>query len=536
MLQNQRVAGIRRAALAVMAVAAMFVVSACGGASSLSPGSHAASVYTGGAPGGTPVHGGTATVDSAEAPASLDPITINAPGTINPSVAIFDTLVELVPGNTEPQPALATSWSVNKAGTLYTFHLREGVDFSNGQPLTAKDVIFSLERARTSPGGCEPLAQPWKQLSTPSPTTVQLRLRAPYPTLIDSLTVPCFAVISSDAFKHEGAKQFGLHPVGTGPFMLESATPGFTAVTVVRNPHYWRSGQPYLNSVVFNQVENQNSRILAVRSGAASIALGIPYSQVATLKSTPGVRMLVQPLWGSSLNVVNTRSTPLNQINVRKALEYAIPYQQIIKSIFKGLGQQSNSIWGTDMKYWDSSVPYFNYDVAKAKQLLRSSSVPNGFNLTLDVESGESANELMASILQSSWAQMGVHVKVQTLPFATLLTDAVSGKFAIAMFPLESAGNFFYDPNQAATDYLDAPELPPTSLKLKAMIEKVTVTQPASEREALFHQIQRLSYAEEAFFQPIVTLTALSLTTDAIHNFSVLPSTYMRMNEVWVQH
>src|ERR1700733_219778 len=96
MLQNQRVAGIRRAALAVMAVAAMFVVAACGGASSLSPGSHAASVYTGGAPGGTPVHGGTATVDSAEAPASLDPITINAPGTINPSVAIFDTLVELV--------------------------------------------------------------------------------------------------------------------------------------------------------------------------------------------------------------------------------------------------------------------------------------------------------------------------------------------------------------------------------------------------------------------------------------------------------
>ncbi|MFZ2051329.1 MAG: ABC transporter substrate-binding protein, partial [Solirubrobacteraceae bacterium] len=163
-----------------------------------------ASFYTGGTPGGTPVRGGTVVVDSAEAPASLDPLLSVTPGDDRPSAAIFDTLVEFMPGSKQVQPALAKSWKISPNAMTFTFHIRPGVRFSNGEPLTGKDVVYSLSRTKNLPNSvCRYLTTEWKSVTLTWPMTVQMQLGKPYPSLVEQINVPCFGIVHEKVVLHE---------------------------------------------------------------------------------------------------------------------------------------------------------------------------------------------------------------------------------------------------------------------------------------------------------------------------------------------
>jgi peptide/nickel transport system substrate-binding protein len=180
-----------------------------------------------------------------------------------------------------------------------------------------------------------------------------LELSKPQPAVLEDLYTFAFGIASKSVYEREGRKAFALHPVGTGPFMVTHVAPGFTEIAMKRNPYYWRSGEPYLNGIVFKLVESDNARVLAVRSGAADVGTGIPYSQAISLRATTGVKMLIGPIWGASYNWFNRGKAPFNEIDVRRALMYATPREEIIKAIYKGLGTPANSPWGR-LKYWDS--------------------------------------------------------------------------------------------------------------------------------------------------------------------------------------
>jgi peptide/nickel transport system substrate-binding protein len=495
--------------------------------------------YTGAAPGGQPVAGGTATVDTAEAPTTLDPVSVITPGDTRPSTAIFDTLVELMPEENEPSPALAQSWTVSPDGKTYTFTLRPGVQFSNGEPLTAADVTYSLLRVKNLPiSSCQTFTKRWRTIRSLGANKVEIDLDQPEPALIGTLTVPCFGIVPKALVEREGEKQFAANPVGTGPFIFKSTTPGNSKITLEKNPHYWRKGQPYLSGLIFNQVENENSRILAVRSGSAQIGLGMPYAQAQALESTPGVRMLVEPLWGSSINPINNTKPPLNNVEVRRALLYATPYSEIIQAVYKGYGYQTNGVWGK-MKYWDSSVPPYPTDVKKAKELLANAGLPNGFSVTMQIQGGETGAELIAQILQSSWAKAGVKVDIQTLNSTTLYANLFSGKFELQLLPPEATGAEFYNPDGAVQSYLNDTELFPgevPSKRLASQINTAVSTQSQTKRKELFQEIQAESYVKEPTWIPIVSLAALNLVTEAVHGFSELPNNHIRWDEVWLAH
>jgi peptide/nickel transport system substrate-binding protein len=350
------------------------------------------------------------------------------------------------------------------------------------------------------------------------------------------MAVFSFAIVPKNVWEHEGAKVFGLHPIGTGPFMVKSATPGFTKITEVRNPYYWRSGEPYLNELVFNQVESDNARILGVRSGAATITQGIPYAQVASLEKTPGVKMLVGPEWGATDNLFNRAKAPFNEVNVRKALMYATPREEIIKAVYKGIGTPANSMWGK-VKYWDPNVPLYPYDLAKAKELLKASSVPNGFNMTINIADGETEGELLASILQSSWAQIGVHATIQSISAATLFTDFFAGKYQFLVLAPED-GLLTGDDPSAASGYFESPEAgygPPAGPKIVGLLRKATTSTGEALRTKLFGELQYDSYFQEPVAQVIVNLVTLNLVSNSLHGFQVLPNSFTRMELAWVQ-
>ncbi|MGA8355223.1 MAG: ABC transporter substrate-binding protein [Solirubrobacteraceae bacterium] len=512
----------------------------CGG-SSTKAGSpvKTASFYTGWTLGGTPVRGGTAIVDTPEAPTTFDPFD-GTPGDsgINTERQVFDQLIEMVPNGSgaEIAPALASSWTVSPDRLTYTFKIRKGVHFSNGESLTGEDVVFSLKKVELPLDAEYVFTKPWKKIALLGPMTVQLQLSKPEPALLEYLTGFTLSIVPEKVYEREGGKGFGLHPIGTGPFVLKSSTAGFSTITMVRNPYYWRTGKPYLNELVFNVVESDNARILAVRSGAATIAQAIPYSQAATLRHTPGVKMEIGPEWGSTYNVFNRAKAPFNEVNVRRALVYATPREEVIKAVYKGLGTPANSLWG-QLKYYDAKVPLYPYDLQKAKELLKSSSVPHGFDMTIGVPSGETQGELLASILQSSWAQIGVHATIQDIPTTTLLTNFFAGKYEFAIFPPEDGWSEVYSPDGIAFYFDDAtPGFgPPASAKVVAQLQKATVSPNEEERRKLFEEIQYETYWQEADFMTIANLVSLNLVSDSLRGFQVVSTSNVRMDQLWLQ-
>jgi peptide/nickel transport system substrate-binding protein len=538
---------VRRRGLGLVAIAAAaaLVVSGCGSSVHKAPGGASgstASFYTGWPSAGTPRAGGTLVVDAGEGTNSLSPLTAATQGVLGPETAIYDQLVELMPapGAQEPtlEPGLASSWNLSTDGLIYTFHIRPGVEFSNGEPLTAEDVAFSLHTESLPTAGGYTFTTDWKQISVSGPLTVTLTLKKPESATLELLNVPTFSIVPKRAFQREGATKFGLHPIGTGPFMLKSAAPGFTTITLTRNPHYWRAGKPYLDGLVFDHVESDNARILAARSGAADIAQQIPYSQVSTLQSTPGVKMLIGPEWGASFVVFNRAKAPFNDVNVRKALLYATPREEIIKSVYKGLGTGANSLWG-QLKYWNSRVSPYPYNPSKAKELLKHSTVPNGFDMTLSITAGETQGELLAAILQSAYAKIGVHVSTRSVESTTLDADFFAGKTEAVAFPPEAGWSSVYEPNADAAFYLNNHEAggftPAASKKAVAELVDASTTTSEAEKRKLFSELQYQTLWQEALFLPIVNLVSLNLVSDKVRGYQVLPNLNIRWERAWLQ-
>jgi peptide/nickel transport system substrate-binding protein len=537
--------GMRWSALLASGLTSLVLVAGCG-SSSTAPSSSSggggsssgASFYTGWPTGGTPVRGGRLTVAEAEATNTLNPFE----GTTGqqPTGQIFDELVELMPGkNNEPQlePGLATSWTISPDHLVYTFHLRKGVRFSNGETVTGEDVAFSLKQTLlpTSPG--QSLTTDWKRVSLVGRMTVQIELAKPQLSLLENLDTFFFAIVPKAVYQRDGAKAFGTHPVGTGPFMISHVTPGFTEIALKRNPHYWRSGEPYLNEVVFKLVESDNARVLAVRSGAAGLGVSIPYAQAASLRATSGVKMLIGPEWGASYSWFNRAKAPFNEINVRRALMYATPREEIIKAVYKSLGTPANSPWGR-LKYWDSKVPYYSYDLKKAKELLKDSSVPNGFDVTIEVTGGETEGQLLASILQSSWARIGVHASIHALSSAALSSNFFSGKYSFTIWPPLAGYSLVFDPEAATKVYFTTTEPgfgPPASKEFVAKAERAATATDEAQRGRLYSELQYDAYQKEALFMPIVNLVSLNLVGDSVRGLEVMPNTFIRMEQVWMQ-
>jgi peptide/nickel transport system substrate-binding protein len=539
--------GSRPRLLAILCIGVALACAGCGGSSNSGGGAFSlnakASFYTGGTPGGTPVRGGTVVIDRSEAPSTLDPVESGLPGEILPVLSVFDQLTETFPGSDkEPQPGLAQSWTISPSGLLVTLHIRPGVKFSNGEPLTGEDVVYSLERLSLPTASAHFLTTFWSKVSLAGPMTVQIQLKKPTPSLLDDLSYVPTSIVPKKVVEREGQKQFALHPIGTGPFMIKSVTSSYSTIMMVANPHYWRAGQPYLERVIWNQVPEGNARVLAVRSGAATIATGIPFSQAGSLRSTPSARLLIEPLSGSAEEIVNNASSPLNEVNVRRALAYAIPRQQIIKSVYGGLGLPSNDVLGDDVKYWDPRVPTFPYDIAKAKELLKQSSVPHGFNMTITLPSGAPELALTAAIQQSAWAQIGVHVKIESLEPTSALNNFFTGKYQLYLYTPEDSVVETYAPDEVSLldeDYPDSGNHSGDSYynspHVTELLRKAVTTTNEAEQGKLFGEIQYLVNFKEAGYFSVAFVPALTLVSPSLRGFEVPPTGYFRLEKAWLQ-
>lgn len=533
----------RRAIACAAGCAALVLAAAgCGSSASKSPSSSTklASFYTGGTPGGTPVKGGTITVDQGENVKSLDPVKLIQPSEVQVDRAVFDQLFEYLPGNPAPQPALAQSYSVSNNGLTYIFHIRPGVKFSNGEPVTGEDVVYSLNRQKLPIAaiGTVIKAKSW-QVSLVNPMTVKLQLQSVMPSLIGDMGLVQMSIVPKKVLEKEGETAFASHPVGSGAFAFSSSTSTFSTVKLARNPNYWRSEQPYVDNVVFNEVLETNARILAVRTGAATIATGISFSQVASLKGATGVRMLIEPLQDTDPVFFQLSKPPFNNVNVRRALNYATPREEIIKAVFKGLAEPANAPAG-HLQYWNSKLPAPAFDLAKAKQLLKESPYPHGFSTNMILPAGEPDAALVASILQSTWAKIGVHVNIQPLNVGTWVADQFASKYELSTWNDEGFVTEQY-PNDL-TMYIDFTEAGGTNalgtnyknMEVVKLLEEALGTQNETTRRERFYKAEEILMNQDPPLIAIAEIPSRTLVSASLRGFTLQPGNAMRLEQAWL--
>jgi peptide/nickel transport system substrate-binding protein len=453
--QHMRTAG----AILISSVSIAVVVSGCGGGGGGGSTASLSGLYgpsKSDACSSSPVRGGNLVYERQAATQTTDPLNPrNGNGDIFAYNLIYSGLVRSDPtGQTNKiVPSLSDRWTVSPDGKTYTFHLRQGIKFSNGQPVTSEDVAWTLNRFGNPKinGIMSAVAIGFGNATAVDPSTVKVQLTKPIASFLYNISIwPAF-ILPKNLVEKEG-NAFYKHPVGTGPFMMKEFAKG-SHITFARNPNYWEAGKPYLDSVRFNFVSDSNTRILALRAGDAHVMDVVPFSQVNSLRADKSIVVqaakvpLFLGLW------LNHLKAPFADLNVRQAMQYAINRPVLNKQIFAGLGTIPNSVlMGFSMDAPDSVVKPYGYDVAKAKQLMAKSKFPHGFSTTLQYPAGTDFYKQLALALQQEFGAIGIHVKLVEQDTATVTNNWFTRKFDMS-FPFASFTSDLTVPDEYA-DFL----------------------------------------------------------------------------------
>ena len=321
---------------------------------------------------------------------------------------LFDSLYSIDEGKFTFTPALAESIEMNAGATVATIRLRKGVEFHNGKTLSAEDLIFSLKRI----------------LNTANPGNAHSSLAAVDPSglkQLDKYTVRATLKTPDAMFPYRwGNDQTAIvpvgfdpkKPVGTGPFMLQSFTPGTQSV-FVRNPNYWMDGLPYLDKLVIVDFSDDTSRVNALRSGQLDALDGFDPSLLGQIKSAGGFQTLMAKSGYYQPITMRVDRAPFNDVRVRQAMRLICNRPQMVEQAYGGYAAVANDMPDpADPAF--PSMPQRVQDLAQAKSLLKAAGQEN-LNLTFTTapEDVDLVNSAQVFAQQASAA--GVKIKIDNL-------------------------------------------------------------------------------------------------------------------------
>lgn len=370
---------------------------------------------------GEPVKGGEITIGIAQdLDDSLDPHQTVAAGTREVLFNIFEGLVK-PNSDGEMIPAVAEKYTLSEDGTTYTFTLREGVKFHNGQTVTAEDVVYSINRCAAVPEGQEkPLVAAFsavKSVEALDEKTVAVTIAQRDLEFISYMTA---AIIPADYENQDTA------PVGTGPFRFVSRTPQQDFV-MERFEDYW--GAPaWLDKVTYKICENADALVMNLNGGSIDLCAHLTSAQASQLNQNfqvlEGTMNLVQAIY------LNNQAKPFDNQLVRQALCYAIDRQGIMDMVADGHGTAvGSSIYPAFTKYFlPELVDKYPHDVAKAKELLAQAGYPDGFDMTISVPNNYQPHMDTAEVVAEQLREAGINVTIQPVEWSTWLDTIYNGR------------------------------------------------------------------------------------------------------------
>ena len=398
---------------------------------------------------------------------SLDPHKAVAAGTKEVMFNVFEGLVKPT-SNGDLIPAVASNYTVSEDHLTYTFTLREGVKFHNGDAVTAEDVVYSLKRvaAPTETGVVQVEALSiMADVAAVDERTVAITLTEPSNEFISYLTV---AILPADYTQQDTA------PIGTGPFTFVSRS-AQENIVLAKFEEYWGQ-KAYLDQVTFRIIENAEGLLMGLQSGAIDICSHLTTTQVSQLSDSEfsiaqGNMNLVQAMY------LNNAVAPFDNVLVRQALCHAIDRQMILDLAFDGYGTLiGSSMYPAFGKYFDDTLTnHYAYDVDAAKALLAQAGYPGGFDMTITVPSNYQPHMDTAEVVVEQLKAIGVNAVIQPVEWETWVSEAYVGR------------NF-----QATLVGVDA-----STMTARALLERFTSTYSKNfinynnaEYDALFAQAQ----------------------------------------------
>ncbi|HET7119733.1 MAG TPA: ABC transporter substrate-binding protein [Solirubrobacterales bacterium] len=424
-----------RGMLALIAVCAM-LVGGCGGSGG------------GSSTGGKPTEGGTLRLAMTGEPTNLNPQqAIDQPAIY--TVSQINEPLFRTDADSQVVPWLLKSATHSADGLTWTLKLRPGVKFSNGQPLTAEDVVFSIDAVRESVNWSF-MYEAIDSVRAVSPTTVELSLSEPMAALESALSLYASGVVPA-GYAGMSPKQFAQRPIGTGPFVLEKWSKG-RSLTLARNADYWQPGKPFLDKVVISSVPDDNSRVAQLRGGQLDVVATPPWSQLDGLRSTPGLRVGEYSLARADYVMLNLAEPLFEDPRVREAASLALDRSGVVEAALAGNGKVGGSWLPEALLYADHGIKPPTRDVAKAKRLLSEAVAERGLSpaLTLILTAGDTYAQTAGQIVQQDLEEVGFKVELQPLDEAAILSQLAAGEYQAAILALQSD---IVDPSELVSFY-----------------------------------------------------------------------------------
>lgn len=336
--------------------------------------------------------------------------------------------------NMEPEPDLITDESISEDGTEWTFQLREGVKFHDGTPVNAEAVAYTIERMKNENCGQYALFQPIAEVRVDGEYTVTFVTNGLFPALRNNLAHPDAAIISPTAHARLGA-QWGLQPVGSGPYMFKEWMTG-DHITLTRNPDYYGDA-PYFATITFRFVEDDTTRALLMETGEADVALRLLPNDAERLQSVQGLSV-GQVVGRSMFYPMRVADGPFSDVRVRQAANYAVDKETIVERVLSGAGTPSHSL--VEAVQWSVPVGFYEYDPEKARELLREAGAEGVEIALLSPNSRYPSDTEVSQAVAGYLREAGFTVNLEAISDWPTYLDRV-GKVQFDMFLLGWGGS-----------------------------------------------------------------------------------------------
>lgn len=457
---------------------------------------------------------------------------------------IYDRLVDIEvkeDGSSEIVPSLAESWEISGDALTYTFHLRQGVKFHNGEELTADDVEYSFTRQLSVEGAVntdflaqikgasqllEGTADQLEGFETVDDYTFTITLSEPYAGFLACLSTPGCSIYNREATEAAG-NQFGLDPsvtVGTGPFCLTDWTINDQLV-LTRYEDYWK-GPSELPGVVIRIVPDTETQRMMFESGELDV-VDLDYLPDAVDDFTTRYpdQIVSGPRVGTTYFTMNQNIEPFQDVRVRKAVQMAIDRQAILDALYGGRGQVENGIYPHGLYGFNSSLPEITYDPEEAKALLAEAGYANGFEMQIAADSSASdATNQALEIIQAQLGEIGIQAEIQNMDESTWLATRNSGEMGSFMSTWTADYN---DPDNFIYTFFGTPEntklrsLNYSDTEVMERVQKARTIVDADERIAEYQALEEKIVTEDAAWVPMYSRTHSFAVSKRVQGFEV---------------
>lgn len=426
------------------------------------------------------------------------------------------------------EPALAESWEISDDGTEYTFHLRQGVTFHNGEAFDAADVVATWEAGKDPKNAYYYVYEPVTGVEVIDDYTVKVITDSPDP-LFFTTGFPTFGVYPADYYAEVGFEGFEAHPVGTGPFQF--VVWDEEKIAMEANPNYWDSRYPKVASLIFRPIPESATRLAAVQTGEIHIATRLISEEASQLFGNPDIQVISysndRSYYVAFNNLTSGVGLPTEDPLVRQAMNYAVDRQAIVDALFGGKATLSSGLVAPFNLGADPAIQPYPYDPDKARELLTEAGYPDGFQIGFACPIGAYPNfEQVCEAIGGYLNEVGISFDGGEIQFMEsgqywdleankelppLFADAWSVTNGEALERLQ--GSLYAEASYAAWEDPD----------LRALIDEAAVTIDVDTRAAVYGQIQQLMYDNPPFIY-LYYPNVFEAINSAVQNYTPRPA------------